>query len=184
MSLADELQMRRPFATVQEEALVSIFATWNLLCQHLQKELGRFDLTLAQYNVLRILRGAGEEGLPVMMIAERMVARYPNVTRLTDRLEKAAWIRRERSSTDRRVVRAFVTHQGLDLLTAVDAQIEEHVRHLMRGTNAEDQQTLIRILEDARQPLRQAGLPAGPCPDEDLMGGNGRPGRNSTLRGQ
>jgi DNA-binding MarR family transcriptional regulator len=178
MSLADELQMRRPFATLQDEALVSIFATWNLLCQHLQKELGRHGLTLAQYNVLRILRGAGSDGLPVMMIADRMVARYPNVTRLTDRLEKVAWIRRERSSSDRRVVRAFVTQGGLDLLTAVDKEMEHCVQHLMRGTSVEDHHTLIRILEEVRLPLRPAS-PSGPSLGP---GDNGRPSENGKKR--
>ncbi len=154
MSLADELHQRRSFSSVQEEALLSVFVTQDLLHRHLHKMLRRYDLSLAQYNVLRILRGAGEQGLPLMTIARRMIVRYPNVTRLTDRLETNGWIRRERCTHDRRVVRGFVTVGGLDLLTKINGEIDHLVVHLMRGVQPEGLEELIRVLAAVRTPLR------------------------------
>jgi len=82
-------------------------------------------LTSAQYNVLRILRGAGPEGLPCNTIAERMISRDPDMTRLLDRMEKHELITRERQKEDRRVVKARITDEGLKLLKKMDAPIRE-----------------------------------------------------------
>ena len=82
-------------------------------------------LTSAQYNVLRILRGAGPEGLPCNTIAERMISRDPDMTRLLDRMEKRALISRERQKEDRRVVKARITDEGLRLLKKMDVPIRE-----------------------------------------------------------
>lgn len=154
MSLADELHQRRAFTSVQEEALLSVFVTQDLLSRGLHQMLQRYQLSIAQYNVLRILRGAGDQGVPLMTIARRMIVRYPNVTRLTDRLETNGWIRRERCTNDRRVVRGFVTEAGLDLLARINGQIDELVVHLMRGAPPERLRELIDLLEQIRTPLR------------------------------
>ena len=82
-------------------------------------------VTSAQYNVLRILRGAGPEGLPCNAIGERMISRDPDMTRLLDRMEKRALISRERQKEDRRVVKARITDDGLKLLKRMDAPIRE-----------------------------------------------------------
>src|SRR5882724_10996681 len=82
-------------------------------------------LTSAQYNVLRILRGAGPDGLPCNSIAERMISRDPDMTRLLDRMEKRELITRERQKEDRRVVKARITDEGLKLLKKMDAPIRE-----------------------------------------------------------
>jgi DNA-binding MarR family transcriptional regulator len=177
MSLADELHQKRPFSSRQEEALVSIFATSDLLYRHTHRLLQRHGITLAQYNVLRILRGAGEEGLPLMSIARRMIVRYPNVTRLTDRLETDGWIRRERSTQDRRVVRGFVSRRGLELLESLDAPILELNRQLMRGAEDPELDNLIQILEAIRKPLREEGEASG------VSDGNGVSDANGTTDG-
>jgi DNA-binding MarR family transcriptional regulator len=131
-----------------------VFVTWDLLSRNFQRFLRVRGLSLPQYNVLRILRGAGTEGLPLMTIARRMIVRYPNVTRLTDRLEAVGWIRRERSTKDRRVVRAFVTQEGLDLLYSLDDEITLATQQVMRGADGEELRTLITLLESVRKPLR------------------------------
>ena len=168
MSLKEELHVRRPFSSIQEEALLSLSVTWDLLFRNLQVLMRRHGLSLAQYNVLRILRGAGHEGIPLMEIARRMIVRYPNVTRLTDRLEAEGLIRRERSSTDRRVVRAFATSRALEILAKLDTEVEETNVHLMRGADVEDLQRLIAILSAVREPLRNGNgvLPADVDDDE------------------
>jgi DNA-binding MarR family transcriptional regulator len=164
MSLKEELHLRRPFSSIQEEALLSVFTTWDLLYRNVQKVMRSHGISLAQYNVLRILRGAGPEGIPLMEIARRVIVRYPNVTRLTDRLEADGLMKRERSTQDRRVVRALATHAGLDLLTKLDGEVALLNIHLMRGANESDLQRMIEILASVRQPLRdeeQAEFPNG-----------------------
>lgn len=154
MPLREELHLRRPFSSVEEEALLSIFHTWDLLYSSLNRVMHRNGITLAQFNVLRILRGAGAEGLPLMTIAKRMIVRYPNITRLTDKLEADDLIQRERCTKDRRIVRAMVTEKGLELLARLDGEVERlHVR-LMRGADDRSLRLLIRILEDVRSGLR------------------------------
>lgn len=154
LSLAEEIHQRRPFSSIQDEALISIFVTWDLLSRNLTRVLRKQGLSLPQYNVLRILRGAGPDGLPLMTIAQRMVVRYPNITRLTDRLETIGWIRRERSTRDRRVVRAFVTQEGLELLDALQEDVASTTQQVMRGAGEEDLGRLVAILEAVRRPLR------------------------------
>lgn len=154
MSLREEIEQTRPFSSLQEEALLSIFVTGDLLSRGLNGMLRSYDLTLPQYNVLRILRGAGPEGLPLMTVARRMLVRYPNVTRLTDRLEAEGLMRRERSTKDRRVVRACITEAGLDVLAKINGRIDHTTVELMRGAVPGDLSELVRILETLRVPLR------------------------------
>ena len=80
-------------------------------------------LTAAQYNVLRILRGAGRDGLACREIGERMISRDPDITRLLDRMEKRSLITRERQSDDRRVVKTSITPEGLELLKTLDRPV-------------------------------------------------------------
>src|ERR1700761_6842433 len=118
--LIAELQMTKPFALAEEEASLNIVRTYEVLQQQMLGFLKGFDLSASQYNVLRILRGAGETGLSCSHIGERMVTRDPDITRLLDRLESRKLIRRERSERDRRVVNARITNQGLHLLEEID----------------------------------------------------------------
>ncbi len=154
MSLREEIEQSRPFSSVQEEALLSIFVTGDLLSRGINAMLRDYDLTLPQYNVLRILRGAGPEGLPLMTVARRMLVRFPNVTRLTDRLETEGLMRRERSTKDRRVVRAYITREGLKVLARINGKIERTTMELMRGADPGTLTELVRILGALRAPLR------------------------------
>ena len=105
-------------------------------------------LTSAQYNVLRILRGAGPEGLPCNTIAERMISRDPDMTRLLDRMEKRELITRERQTEDRRVVKAQITDEGLKLLKKMDAPIRGlHKRQFAHMTSAR-LKTLMDLLNE------------------------------------
>src|SRR5262245_48901184 len=113
--LKHELKQRAPF-TPQQEAYLSILRTADWLTRGTVEVLKRHALTGAQYNVLRILRGSEPHGLPVGEIADRMVTRDPDTTRLLDRMEKRGLVFRERSETDRRVVYTRVTADGLRLL--------------------------------------------------------------------
>lgn len=110
------------------------------------------DLTSQQYNVLRILRGAGTGGLPTLTIRERMITRVPDITRLLDRLEKAGLVRRVRGEEDRRVVRIEITDEGLALLKEIDRPLR--ALHARQSSHLSDREidTLNRLLIKLRKP--------------------------------
>ena len=114
----------------EEDAFLELLRTTDLLSRRLVHVLKAEDLSATQYNVLRILRGA-PEGLPCGEIANRMITRDPDVTRLLDRLEKRGLISRNRETKDRRMVLTRITHQGLELLERMDLPVRQaHVRQL------------------------------------------------------
>jgi DNA-binding MarR family transcriptional regulator len=107
-------------------------------------------LTAAQYNVLRILRGAGSDGLACREIGERMISRDPDITRLLDRMEKRNLITRERQSKDRRVVKAYVTAQGLELLKTLDRPVNVLHKRQFQGIPPVKLKVLAALLEEIR----------------------------------
>jgi DNA-binding MarR family transcriptional regulator len=145
-----ELRQSRPFGSLEEEAYLNIQRTSNTLSQAISELLRSHDLTSAQYNVLRILRGAGEGGLNASDIAGRMISRDPDVTRLVDRLEKRGLVDRWRCSEDRRVVWTRLSQAGRDLIDPLDAPLDELHRRLLSHMAPEKLQTLIALLEEAR----------------------------------
>lgn len=104
------------------------------------------DLTLQQYNVLRILRGAGREGLPTLEIAERMIERSPGVTRLADRLEAKRLIERERSAEDRRTVTCRITRRGRRVLAVLDGPMDRADTEAMAMLGSRERRTLVGLL--------------------------------------
>jgi DNA-binding MarR family transcriptional regulator len=110
---------------LEDQIFVALLKAADSLASQGDQLMKANGLTSAQYNVLRILRGAGPEGLPCNTIAERMISRDPDMTRLLDRMEKRELIARERQKEDRRVVKARITDEGLRLLKKMDAPIRE-----------------------------------------------------------
>jgi DNA-binding MarR family transcriptional regulator len=110
-----------------------------------------FGISVPQYNVLRILRGAGGEGLRCSDIAERLVARDPDVTRLLDRLERGGLASRRRDSGDRRVVVTSITPAGEDVLRSVDGPSDQVHRDQLAQLSPTELRTLCRLLEKARE---------------------------------
>ncbi len=151
MSLRDELKQTRPFRSVEQEALLSIERTAAVLGYAFAEQLKAYDLTPTQYNVLRILRGAGDSGLCRHEVRSRLLAPVPDVTRLLDRMESAGLIERERDSEDRRLVRTRITKQALGVLAKLDGPIEEiHQRQLGHMSKA-DLKRLVALLAEARK---------------------------------
>ena len=148
--LAEEIKMRKPFSQLEEEAALSIMRTADLLSQRTLPVLRGFDLSGSQYNVLRILRGS-PEGLPCGQIAERMISRDPDVTRLLDRMEARGLIRRERSEQDRRVVTARITAGGLELLKQADPAITVHHRRQFEALGEKKLRRLIELMQEVRE---------------------------------
>ncbi len=148
--LQHELKQRKPFRSIEEEAFLNIARTAAVLEHDLAQALKPFDITPTQYNVLRILRGAGAEGLCRNEVGERLVRRVPDVTRLLDRMEETGLLVRARADADRRYVTTRITAQGLDLLDRLDQEIYR-IHHSQLG-HLERQQlkALIELLTVVR----------------------------------
>jgi len=110
-------------------------------------------ISLQQYNVLRILRGAGNSGTPTLDIADRMIEMTPGVTRLLDKLEAKKFVRRQRCPKDRRQVLCWITESGLRVLAELDKPLAAAGVRSMEVLSAAEQQDLIRLLERIREHL-------------------------------
>jgi len=151
--LEREIKQTKPFRSLEEEASLNIQRTAAVL-GHAGAELLKDDrLTGAQYNVLRILRGAGAAGLACREIGDRMLNRDPDVTRLLDRLAVAKLVTRQRESADRRVLIAKITREGLGVLAALDGRVGGlHVKNLGH-LGRKKLQELIELLESIREKI-------------------------------
>lgn len=152
------LRQSKPFASPEHEAVVALQVATARVVEPLARYLRGEGITLAQYNVLRILRGAGEAGLPSGEIAARMIDRDPDITRLVDRLVRDDLAVRDRHDGDRRVVLVRITPAGLDLLTRTDAAMADLPCDLLGGLGQDRLKTLLDLLEDvielaSRQPM-------------------------------
>jgi DNA-binding MarR family transcriptional regulator len=150
--LAQEIKMTKPFSLLEEEASLSIMRTADVLFQTAAELLKPFDLSLSQYNVLRILRGA-KEALACGQIAERMVSRDPDITRLLDRMEVRGLIGRARDNQDRRVVKAQITSSGLNLLEDIQPLITAHHRKRFSGFGEKKLKQLVEWMELVRETI-------------------------------
>ena len=150
-SLRDELRMRRPFASLEQEAHLSVIRTATVLDDAFEQVLRPVGLTIAQFNVLRILRGAEPDGLCRNEVRDRLLTRMPDVTRLLDRMEEAGLVTRERSTEDRRLVTTRITRQGRRLVDGLDDAVAEHHAREFRHLAPEQLRTLVDLLALVRQ---------------------------------
>ena len=149
--LLTELRQTRPFRSRVEEGVVGLFRTAEVVRRALGAVLDeRGGITLQQYNVLRILRGAGASGIPTLEIGERMVEQAPGVTRLLDRLEAKKMVRRERCRTDRRQVLCWIEPAGARLLDDLERPMRDAARRRLAGLDARALETLITLMEAVR----------------------------------
>jgi MarR family transcriptional regulator, organic hydroperoxide resistance regulator len=149
--LQAELKQKIPFASREAEAYLSLLRTTDALQTQVEAKLKEFGLTGTQYNALRILRGAGPEGLPCREIGERMITRDPDITRLLDRLEDRGFVERARARHDRRVIYGKITAAGLKLLREMDKPLEKFGREMLRHVGQEKLRQLIELLELVRR---------------------------------
>jgi DNA-binding MarR family transcriptional regulator len=148
--LRAEIKQTIPFASREQEAYLSLLRTTDALQTSVEAKLKEFGLTGTQYNALRILRGAGAEGLPCSEIGERMITRDPDVTRLLNRLEKRGLVVRVRAKIDRRVIHGKITAAGLRLLREMDEPVERHNRAMLKHVGKQELGELIELLELVR----------------------------------
>jgi DNA-binding MarR family transcriptional regulator len=149
--LQDELKQSKPFRSLEQEALLSIERTAAILSHGVADALRRYEITPTQYNALRILRGAGEQGLCRNEVRDRLVAQVPDVTRLLDRMEEMGLVDRERAEDDRRMVFTRLTRKGTQLLARIDEPVARLHHRQLGHLNAAKLRTLIELLAEARQ---------------------------------
>ncbi len=154
--LQNELKQSRPFRNLREEAILNVWRTADVLAQRLHSLLKVRGMSQTQYNVLRILRGAGTQGLPCGEIGSRMLTHDPDVTRLIDRLVHRGLARRARLRKDRRVVLAKITPAGMSLLADLDPFVGQLIDRMMGHMKESRLKALIALLVEARN-----GSPGG-----------------------
>ena len=148
--LQREIRQRRPFQSAGQEAVLSLLRTTDVVRRRLAGVIEPLGLTPQQFNVLRILRGAGDAGLPTLEVADRMVEQTPGITRLLDRLEKKGLVRRHRCPKDRRQHLCWITPTGRSLIDSLDAPTLEAVEACLGRLGPTQRTTLIRLLDTIR----------------------------------
>jgi DNA-binding MarR family transcriptional regulator len=146
-----EIRQTRPFRSLEEEVYIALRLTAQVLDQPWARYLRRVaGISPSQYNLLRILRGAGAEGRTMSEIAERMINRDPDVTRLADRTVKLGLARRQRDTEDRRVVKLFISGKGLELLDRLDEPVQVFLKQALGGLGPKRLKQLRDLLDEAR----------------------------------
>lgn len=160
-TISEEIRQTKPYSSRREEAAVSLVRTASVVRRCGDALFEARGLTSQQYNVLRILRGAGPRGLKTLEIADRLIEPSPGITRLVDVLEKKKLLVRARCETDRRVVYCKITASALTLLAELDAPVVETTERAMEGLTAEELPRLLELLDKIRAGAREA--PKGPA---------------------
>jgi DNA-binding MarR family transcriptional regulator len=148
---------RQPALEVR--VFVSLMRAADALARGAEALLKPYNLSGTQYNILRILRGAGAEGMACSEVGCRLISRDPDITRLLDRMESRGWIARAREAQDRRVVKTRITAEGLRLLDELDQPVHELHRRQLRHLPAKQLRQLSNLLDRARGHVEEAHPP-------------------------
>lgn len=151
--LATEIRQTKPFRSREEEAFLNLGRTWEFLQKRVADLIKEHQLTATQYNMLRILRGAGADGLTCSQATERMLTTDPDVTRLLDRMEAQGWIRRDRAKEDRRVVVTTITDSGIELVNRIDEPLHQLLQTYLGRVGKQRLKELIDTLEELREAI-------------------------------
>src|ERR1017187_10582158 len=149
--LKDEIKQGKPFESLEAEVFLNLVRTTDALARGGEEILKLVGLSPNQYNVLRILRGAGEQGLCCREVAERMVTRDPDITRLVDRLERRGLLTRSRDSKDRRIITVRISAAGRRILKDLDTPVAKHHRKQLSHMGQGDLRRLAELLVAARE---------------------------------
>ncbi len=153
-TLATEIKQSKPFQSPGHEAILGLLRTSEIVRNFMIDEIGLEGITLPQYNVLRILRGAGPDGLPTLEVADRLVERTPGVTRMITRLVAKDLVARKRCSEDRRVVYCKITLAGLGLLKKYDRRVRDADKAVVSMLSKNEIKQLIGLLDHIRAELQ------------------------------
>lgn len=148
--LQEEIKQGKPFSDVRQEAWLNVQRTAAQLTHYLEHQLRPYGVSPTQYNVLRILRGAGGSGLCQYEIGSRLVAQVPDVPRILARMEKAGWVRRVRGDEDRRMMMVSLTREGATLVNTMDGAIDQMMDGAFGAMAEPDLERLNNLLVEAR----------------------------------
>ena len=148
--IQSEIKQKKPFRSRQQEAAIAILRTADVVRRRLARVIETRGITLQQYNVLRIVGGAGSEGIPTLEIAGRMIEQTPGITRLLDRLEARKLVRRERCPSDRRQVLCWLTGQSRALLKELEGPVDRADHDAIGGLESAAVDRLIGLLDGVR----------------------------------
>ena len=145
-----EIKQRRPFRSRGQEATIALLLTASVVSRAVARVVEPSGLSLAQYNALRIIRGAGAGGIPTLAVRERMIEEGTTITRLLDKLEESKLIRRERAAPDRRQVICYATAAGRRLLDRLDPQVDASDAEAVAALDDAELERLITMLDAVR----------------------------------
>ena len=157
-SIQEEIRQSKPFRSKGQEAYLALLRTADDSKRFITRVLEPAGVTMQQYNVLRILRGAGEAGLPTLAVGERMLERTPGVTRLVDRMERKGWVQRSRCTEDRRRVWCRITDEGLALLEQLQGPVDAADDVLHEVLSDDELGELIEYLGRIRGYFAESGI--------------------------
>jgi DNA-binding MarR family transcriptional regulator len=149
--VAEDIQQSKPFRTPHQEAAIALLRTADVVRRRIAAVIEPAGITGQQYNVLRIVRGAGEAGIPTLDIAKRMIERTPGITRLLDRLENRQLVRRERCPSDRRQVLCWITPAGLEVIAQLEKPVTQADKEVIQGLDVAELRHLIDYLDRIRE---------------------------------
>jgi DNA-binding MarR family transcriptional regulator len=138
---------QQKFSSIEQEGLLNLFIASNYLHSKLDTICYGYKITLAQFNVLRILKGAHPDGYPRGEIMRRMVEPAPDVTRLIDRLIKEEYVERFYSDKDRRLSLARITKKGINLLTKINPEVDKFISEYSSSLNKSEKEMLSNLCE-------------------------------------
>jgi DNA-binding MarR family transcriptional regulator len=154
-----EIRQSRPFRSTAQEATIALLRTASVVGRAMARVLEPWGLSLAQYNALRIIRGAGTGGIPTLAIRERMIEEGTTITRILDRLEEAELVRRERGAPDRRQVMCYATAAGRKLLDEIDPVVDAADEEAVAVLSERQLEQLIELLDAVRAANAERGAP-------------------------
>ena len=158
-SVQTEIKQTKPFRSTAQEATIALLRTASIVSRTLARVIEPAGLSLAQYNALRIIRGAGTNGIPTLSIRDRMIEEGTTITRLLDKLEDAGLIRRERSFPDRRQVICYATDSGKRLLESLDARVDSADEEAVSSLSESQLERFIELLDAVRRSNAERGAP-------------------------
>lgn len=149
----------RRFDSAEQEAYLNLWRTYDRLRALEDALFAQFDLTAQQYNILRLLRAERPRGLPTLRLAERLVSRAPDITRMLDKLESQRRIERRRGEADRRTVFAVIAPEGVALVKQIARPLAECHRRQLGHLSSADLKQLTQLLKKARGPHESVQSP-------------------------
>lgn len=158
-AVQSEIRQTRPFRSTAQEATIALLRTASIVSRALARVVEPWGLSLAQYNALRIIRGAGSGGITTLAIRERMIEEGTTITRILDKLEEAGYISRERSDPDRRQVVCVATSAGARLLDKIDPAVDAADEEAVASLSAKEISQLIELLDTVRAANAERGAP-------------------------